>query len=131
MNFILEKSFTHSTDVHSYYENGNKYISTYKSQCFKEVYDFCWAALIAVLNRMRPAGHGLDSTDLELPYSMYIFNISVRSFYLSWKLFQWKRGNDTISLHSDSWALRWENPWRSMVNEASESNSWDMSLNPA
>ena len=40
MNFILEKSFTYCTNVHSYFENGNKCISTYKSQCFKEVYDF-------------------------------------------------------------------------------------------
>ena len=50
VNFILEKSFTYSTNVHSYFEKGNKYISTYKSQCFKEVYDFLfWATLIAVL----------------------------------------------------------------------------------
>ena len=41
MNFILEKSFTYCTKVHSYFEKGNKlYISTYKSQCFKEVYGF-------------------------------------------------------------------------------------------
>ena len=40
VNFILEKSFTYCTNVHSYFEKGNKYISTYKSQCFKEFYDF-------------------------------------------------------------------------------------------
>ena len=40
VNFILEKSFTYCTNVHSYFEKGNKYISTYKSQCFKELYDF-------------------------------------------------------------------------------------------
>ena len=40
MNFILEKSFTYCTNVHSYFDKGNKYISTYKSQCFKKVYDF-------------------------------------------------------------------------------------------
>ena len=40
VNFILEKSFTNSTNVYSYFEKGKKYISTYKSQCFKEVYDF-------------------------------------------------------------------------------------------
>ena len=28
------------TNVHSYLEKGNKYISTFKSRCFKEVYDF-------------------------------------------------------------------------------------------
>ena len=39
VNFILEKSFTYCTNVHSYFEKGNKYISTYKSQCFTEVYD--------------------------------------------------------------------------------------------
>ena len=37
-NFIIEKNFTYSR--HSSFEKGNKYISTYKSQCFKEVYDF-------------------------------------------------------------------------------------------
>ena len=26
--------------IHSYFEKWNKYISTYKSQCFKQVYDF-------------------------------------------------------------------------------------------
>ena len=32
MNFILEKSFTYcNTNVHSYFENENKYISTYTS----------------------------------------------------------------------------------------------------
>ena len=40
VNFILVKSFTYCTNVHSYFEKGNKYISTYKPQCFKEVYDF-------------------------------------------------------------------------------------------
>ena len=40
MNFILEKNFTYCTNVHSYFEKGNKYISAYKSQCFKEVYGF-------------------------------------------------------------------------------------------
>ena len=40
MNFILETSFTYCTNVHSYFEKGNKYISTYKSLNFKEVYDF-------------------------------------------------------------------------------------------
>ena len=41
-----KESFTYYTNVHSYFEKGNKYISTYKSQRFKEVYDFmlhCWA----------------------------------------------------------------------------------------
>ena len=70
VNFILEKSFTYCTNVHSYFEKGNKYIYIYiyiyKSQCFKEVYNFlCWATLIAVLGRMRPAGHGLDSPGLD------------------------------------------------------------------
>ena len=38
VNFILEKRFTYCTNVHSYFEKGNKFISsTYKSQCFKEV----------------------------------------------------------------------------------------------
>ena len=64
-NFILEKSFTYFTNIHSYFEKSNKYMSTYKSQCFfKEVCDFMWATLIAVLGRMRPAGHGLDSHGL-------------------------------------------------------------------
>ena len=40
MNFILEKSFTYCTNVHSYFEKGNKSMSTYKSHCFKEAYDF-------------------------------------------------------------------------------------------
>ena len=40
MNFILKKSFTYCTTVHSYFEKGNKYISTYKSHCFKELHDF-------------------------------------------------------------------------------------------
>ena len=40
VNFILEKSFRYCTNVHSYIGKGNKYISTYKSQCFKDVYDF-------------------------------------------------------------------------------------------
>ena len=40
VNFILETCFTNCTNVHSYFEKGNTYISTYKSQCFKEVYDF-------------------------------------------------------------------------------------------
>ena len=40
MDFILEKSFTCCTNVHSYFEKENKYISTYKSQCFPEVDDF-------------------------------------------------------------------------------------------
>ena len=44
MNFILEKSSTYCTNAHSYFEKGNKYISTYKSQRFKEDYDLCWAA---------------------------------------------------------------------------------------
>ena len=67
MNFSLEKSCTYCTNVHSYFEKANKYVSTYKSQCFKEVYDFivCWVTLIAVLGRMEPVGHGLDSPDLE------------------------------------------------------------------
>ena len=65
VNFILEKSFTYCTNVHSYFEKENKYISTYKSQCFKEVMILCWVTLIAVLGRMRPTGHGLDSPELE------------------------------------------------------------------
>ena len=66
VNFILKKSFKYCTHVHSYFEKGNKYISTYKSQCFREVYDFlCWATLIAVLGRMWHAGHGLDSPGLD------------------------------------------------------------------
>ena len=53
MNFILEKSFTYYyTNVHSYFEKENKHISTYKSQCFKEFYDFI-------------LGHGLDSPGLN------------------------------------------------------------------
>ena len=40
VNFIHEKSLTFCSNGHSYFEKGNKYISTYKSQCFKEVYDF-------------------------------------------------------------------------------------------
>ena len=52
MNFILEKSFTDCTNVHWYFEKGNKYISTYKSQCFKKFYDFI-------------LGHGLDSPGLN------------------------------------------------------------------
>ena len=40
VNFILEKSFTYCTNVHSYFEKGNNYIYTYKSQCFKKVFDF-------------------------------------------------------------------------------------------
>ena len=40
VNFILEKIFTYCTNVHSYFEKVNKYISAYKSQSFKEVYDF-------------------------------------------------------------------------------------------
>ena len=40
VNFILEKNFKYCTNVHSYLEKGNKYNSTYKSQCFKEDYDF-------------------------------------------------------------------------------------------
>ena len=40
VNFIPKKSLTYWTNVHSYFENGNKYISAYKSQFFKEVYDF-------------------------------------------------------------------------------------------
>ena len=40
VNFILEKSFTYCTNVNSYFEKGNKYISTHKSQCFNEIYDF-------------------------------------------------------------------------------------------
>ena len=65
MNFILEKRFTYCTNVHSYFEKGNKYISTYKSQCFKGVYDFMPATLITVLGRMCPVGHGLDSPGLN------------------------------------------------------------------
>ena len=38
VNFILEKSFTYCTNAYSYFEKGYKYISTYKSQCFKEIY---------------------------------------------------------------------------------------------
>ena len=40
VNFILKKSFKYCTNVHSYFEKGNKYISTYKFECFKEVHDF-------------------------------------------------------------------------------------------
>ena len=40
VNFILGKSFTYCKNVHPYFEKWNKYISAYKSQCFKEVYDF-------------------------------------------------------------------------------------------
>ena len=40
VNFIFEKIFTYCTNVHSYFEKENKYISSYKSQYFKEVYDF-------------------------------------------------------------------------------------------
>ena len=40
VNFIFEKSFTYCTNVQSYFEKGNKYISTYKSQWVKEDYDF-------------------------------------------------------------------------------------------
>ena len=40
VNFIFKKIFTYCSNVHSYFEKGNKYISTHKSQCFKEVYDF-------------------------------------------------------------------------------------------
>ena len=30
-------------NVHSYFKKGNKYISTYKSQCFNAVFDYiCW-----------------------------------------------------------------------------------------
>ena len=36
-NFIREKSFPYCTNVHSYFEKGNKFISTYKSQCFKVI----------------------------------------------------------------------------------------------
>ena len=40
VNFILEPSFTYCTNVHSYFIKANKYISTCKYHCFKEVYDF-------------------------------------------------------------------------------------------
>ena len=63
MNFILEKSFTYCSNVHSYFEKGNEYIATYKSQCFKAEYDF-------MLGRTHcsagpHAASGLDSPDLE------------------------------------------------------------------
>ena len=40
MNFILERSLIYCTNVRSYFEKGNKYISIYKSEFIKEVYDF-------------------------------------------------------------------------------------------
>ena len=56
VNFILEKSFTYCTNVHSYFEKENKYIATHKSRCFKEVYDFMLGD--THYNAGTHAGHG-------------------------------------------------------------------------
>ena len=63
VNFNLEKSFTYCTNVHSHLKKWNKYISTYKSQCFKEVYDFMLGHTLCSAGSQ--AACGLDSPGLN------------------------------------------------------------------
>ena len=65
MNFILEKSFTYCTNVHSYFEKWNKYISTYESQCFKEVYDFILGHADCSAEPHAARGPQVDSPDIH------------------------------------------------------------------
>ena len=68
VNFILEKSFIYCTKVHSYFEKGNKYnISLHINlNVLRKLMILCWATISAVLGRMRPTGHGLDSPDVKI-----------------------------------------------------------------
>ena len=72
VNFILEKSSTYCTNVHSYFEKGNKYyislhINLNVLSKFMIIY---WATLISVLGHMRSAGHRLDSPALTDTYKI-------------------------------------------------------------
>ena len=52
VNFTLEKSFMYSTNVHSYFEKGNNYISTYtiNLNVLRKFMIVCRATPIAVLD---------------------------------------------------------------------------------
>ena len=55
------------TNVHSYFEKGNKYISvsTHKSQCFKEVYEFMYGHNHCSTRPHAARWPRLDSPDLD------------------------------------------------------------------
>ena len=104
VNFILEKSFTYCTNVHSYFEN--IYLS--KSHCFKEVYDFMLGH-----THCSAGPHAARGPRVEQPWftAWLIFNWPSRAYFNFVQSIQ-KKLPSAIGTRIAKGSLPHTGPWR-------------------